>query len=221
MLLQQVLIIIPTTATKNRAGRPVQSAWYRARVTNMRAAASPKPLRPLPVRKSGEVPSEPPGERSVSSAAYVLCNERLARFPKRCAVCRGGDPCPDRWGTQLACPCAFPDAPARRFNCATLTFKLLPKEGPTGSGQASGEANVKRVEVQLPKLLPARLTTLQKSCTQAQFSANPAGCPEFSFVGTAIRIDLVGNISITRGLSIFGSKPFPDAPYRNFELNLP
>jgi hypothetical protein len=25
----------------------------------------------------------------------------------------------------------------------------------------------------------------QKSCTQAQFSANPAGCPEFSFVGTA------------------------------------
>jgi hypothetical protein len=48
MLLQQVLIIIPTTATKNRAGRPVQSAWYRARVTNMRAAASPKPLRPLP-----------------------------------------------------------------------------------------------------------------------------------------------------------------------------
>jgi hypothetical protein len=75
---------------------------------------------------------------------------------------------------------AHPNGPGASFH-----VRLLAHEGPTGSGQASGEANIKRVEVQLPKLLPARLTTLQKSCTQAQFSANPAGCPEFSFVGTA------------------------------------
>jgi len=75
---------------------------------------------------------------------------------------------------------AHPNGPGASFH-----VRVLAHEGPTGSGQASGEANIKRVEVQLPKLLPARLTTLQKSCTQAQFSANPAGCPEFSFVGTA------------------------------------
>ena len=149
------------------------------------ASVFPKP-RLFPVCKSGKLAFQPPSERSVSSAAYRV---RYACIDL---------PLPR---AQLPWPVAFSDAPARRFNCATLTFKLLAKEGPTGSGQSPGEANIKRVEVQLPKLLPARLTTLQKSCTQAQFSANPAGCPEFSFVGTAIRIDLVGNISITKGLS--------------------
>ncbi len=48
-----------------------------------------------------------------------------------------------------------------------------------------GEANIHKVEVQLPYALPARLTTLQKACTEAQFNANPAGCPEASDVGYA------------------------------------
>jgi hypothetical protein len=69
---------------------------------------------------------------------------------------------------------------------ASFHVRLLAKEGPTGPGQDSGEANVKRVEVQLPKLLPARLTTLQKACTASQFASNPAGCPEFSFVGSVV-----------------------------------
>ena len=29
------------------------------------------------------------------------------------------------------------------------------------------------------------MTTLQKACTQAQFKANPAGCPAASLIGTA------------------------------------
>ena len=40
-----------------------------------------------------------------------------------------------------------------------------------------GEANVQSIKVDLPKQLPSRLTTLQKACTEAQFNANPAGCP--------------------------------------------
>jgi len=41
------------------------------------------------------------------------------------------------------------------------------------------------VLVQLPKQLPSRLTTLQKSCPEAVFAANPFNCPSGSFVGGA------------------------------------
>jgi hypothetical protein len=47
-------------------------------------------------------------------------------------------------------------------------------------------ANVTRVKVDLPKQLPSRLTTLQKACTNAQFEANPAGCPPESKIGYAV-----------------------------------
>jgi uncharacterized repeat protein (TIGR01451 family) len=47
------------------------------------------------------------------------------------------------------------------------------------------QSNIKTVKVELPKQLPSRLTTLQKACTEAQFNANPAGCPPASFIGQA------------------------------------
>jgi hypothetical protein len=44
-------------------------------------------------------------------------------------------------------------------------------------------ANIHSVKVELPKRLPARLTTLQKGCLVATFEANPASCPAASLVG--------------------------------------
>jgi uncharacterized repeat protein (TIGR01451 family) len=73
-----------------------------------------------------------------------------------------------------------------RANGASLHVKLtFPHPGPQ-AGSQSGEANIHSVHVQLPKALPARLTTLQKACTAAQFEANPAGCPPASIVGDAV-----------------------------------
>jgi hypothetical protein len=63
---------------------------------------------------------------------------------------------------------------------ASLTYKLTYPNVPQGT-----DADIHYVKVELPKALPSRLTTLQKACTQAQFKANPAGCPSASVIGHA------------------------------------
>ena len=50
---------------------------------------------------------------------------------------------------------------------------------------AGAQSNIAHVKVELPKALPARLTTLQKACTAATFESNPAACPAASLVGIA------------------------------------
>jgi uncharacterized repeat protein (TIGR01451 family) len=64
-----------------------------------------------------------------------------------------------------------------RKDGASLTVKL---------DMGSGEANVAKVHVELPKKLPSELKTLKLACTEAQFAANPAGCPKESMVGSAV-----------------------------------
>lgn len=54
--------------------------------------------------------------------------------------------------------------------------------------QAPGQANIKSVLVQLPKLLPSRLTTLQKACVAKTFEENPFNCPKESQVGSAAAV---------------------------------
>jgi hypothetical protein len=68
------------------------------------------------------------------------------------------------------------DANTSKANGASLETTL---------NEVPGQANVKSVKVQLPKILPSRLTTLQKACPAATFEANPYHCPAGSFVGGA------------------------------------
>jgi hypothetical protein len=53
------------------------------------------------------------------------------------------------------------------------------------AGEQGAEANIRSFKVELPKQLPARLSTLQKACTEATFQANPAACPAASVIGIA------------------------------------
>jgi hypothetical protein len=165
-------------------------------------------------------------------------------------------------------------SPFQVGGCAALPFKpsfVVSTQGKTSKAngaslavkltQKPGEANIHKVDLQLPIALPSRLTTLQKACTAAQFNANPAGCPPESLVGTAtaitpalsaplagpaylvshggaafpdvvfllqanergglIRIDLVGNTDIKKGITFSRFEAVPDAPVTSFEANFP
>jgi hypothetical protein len=91
-------------------------------------------------------------------------------------------------------------------NGASLTVKI---------NAASGEANVGKVELTLPKILPTRDSTLNQACGEAQFNANPAGCPEGSNIGLAkavtplLSVPLVGPAYLVS----HGGAAFPDVEF--------
>jgi hypothetical protein len=123
--------------------------------------------------------------------------------------------------------------------------------------QAAHEANMRSVVVSLPKQLPARLSTLQKSCPEATYAASPASCPASSKVGTAtvttpvlagklsgpayfvshggaafpdldlllegsgVKVILVGNTDIDKGVTTSTFASIPDVPVSSFALDLP
>ncbi|HXB65191.1 MAG TPA: hypothetical protein VNV42_09990 [Solirubrobacteraceae bacterium] len=98
-----------------------------------------------------------------------------------------------------------------RTDGASLDVKLLYPTGALGANQASSQANIKSVKVELPRQLPSRLTTLQKACTAAVFDANPGNCPTASVVGHATAITPVLPVPLT-GPAYFvshGGEAFP------------
>ncbi len=119
-------------------------------------------------------------------------------------------------------------SPFEAANCAGLPFK--PSLTASTSGRTSrvggasfvvkvsqkpGEANIHRVDLQLPAALPARLSTLQKACTEAQFNANPAGCPAASVIGTATARTPILQAPLTGPAYVVshGNAAFPDVEF--------
>ena len=115
-------------------------------------------------------------------------------------------------------------SPFQASNCATLPFKptltALTHAKTSKAGGAylqvkivsgSGQANIGKVKVDLPKQLSARLTTLHKACVAAVFAADPATCPAASVVGagTVVTPMLASPLTGSAYLVSHGGAAFP------------
>jgi hypothetical protein len=99
-------------------------------------------------------------------------------------------------------------AKTSKANGASLSFKISYPKGALGSQSWFQEA-----KFDLPKQLPARLTTLQKACLASVFESNPANCPPASLIGHAIvhtqvlPVPLAGPVYFVS----YGGAKFPEA----------
>ena len=115
-----------------------------------------------------------------------------------------------------AANCAnLPFAP--RFSASTSgkTSKALGASLTVRIGYTEGQANLHKVDVELPKALPTQLKTLNKACTEAQFNSDPAGCPPASDVAqvtvhTPLLNGVGGNLLGPAYLVSHGGAAFPD-----------
>ena len=99
-------------------------------------------------------------------------------------------------------------AQASKNNGASLKFTIGYPTGAIGSQSWFQEA-----KFDLPKQLPARLTTLQKACLSTVFEANHANCPKGSKIGTAIVHTPVLPVPLTGPVYFvsYGGAKFPEA----------
>jgi hypothetical protein len=99
-------------------------------------------------------------------------------------------------------------AHATKTDGASLNFKISYPPGAMGA-----DAWFKAAKFDIPKQLPARLTTIQQACLAATFEANPANCPKHSKIGEAIvhtqvlPVPLKGPVYFVS----YGGAKFPDA----------
>jgi hypothetical protein len=201
----------------------------------------------------------------LKSLTVTINRQGFERNPTNCSVLTTESLLTGSLGTT-----ATVKTPFQAEGCSSLAFKPSFKAVTSGKfskangasiettiTQASGQANIKFVKVQLPKQLPSRLTTLQKACLQATFAANPASCPAESVVGTArantpvlpvqmkgsaylvshagaafpdldlvldgngVRVILVGNTDIKKGITTTTFANTPDVPVTSITVNLP
>jgi hypothetical protein len=97
---------------------------------------------------------------------------------------------------------------ASKANGAGLTFKIAYPKGAIGAESWFNEA-----KFDIPRQLPARLTTLQQACLAATFENNRGACPHASVIGHAVVHTQVLSEALQGPVYFvsYGSAKFPDA----------
>jgi hypothetical protein len=101
-----------------------------------------------------------------------------------------------------------------KANGASLLFKVAyPPVPGRGKGAMGSQAWFNEAKFDLPKQLPARLTTIQKACLAATFESNRGACPAASIIGHAIVHTPVLPVPIEGPVYFVshGAAKFPDA----------
>jgi hypothetical protein len=99
-------------------------------------------------------------------------------------------------------------AKASKAKGESLQFKIAYPKGAMGSQSWFNEA-----KFDIPKQLPARLSTIQQACDAATFETNRAACPKHSVIGSAVvrtpvlPVPLEGPVYFVS----YGGAKFPDA----------
>jgi hypothetical protein len=99
-------------------------------------------------------------------------------------------------------------AKSSKANGASLLFNIAYPKGALGKQSWFNEA-----KFDLPKQLPARLTTIQKACLARVFETNPAACPPASLIGHAVVHTQVLPVPLSGPVYFVshGGAKFPDA----------
>ncbi len=97
---------------------------------------------------------------------------------------------------------------ASKAGGAGLVFRVSYPAGSVGSESWFNEA-----KFDIPKQLPARLTTIQRACLAGVFDTNPAGCPAASMIGHAVVHTPILPVALEGPVYFvsYGGAKFPDA----------
>jgi hypothetical protein len=160
----------------------------------------------------------------VKTIEVTVDRSRFMLNPTNCEVSKVNGTIASAQGTTAAV-----SSPFQAANCANLPFG--PHLSASVAGHASkadgtsfdvklesagiGQANIHKVDLQLPQALPSRLSTLQKACLAATFESNPASCGPESVIGKAtIHTPLLNSaLSGPAYLVSHGGAAFPDIEF--------
>ncbi|MGA2455915.1 MAG: hypothetical protein ABSG93_20625 [Solirubrobacteraceae bacterium] len=166
-------------------GIPVQIKRVNVTINRPDFAFNPTSCDPLAM--TGTITSD---ENTASPFAvpFQAANCALLKFEPKLTVSSGGH--------------------ASKANGASLKFKIAYPHGAIGSNAWLSEA-----KFDIPKQLPARLTTLQKACLASVFETDRPACPPASIIGHAVVHTQVLPVPLEGPLYFvsFGSAKFPDA----------
>jgi hypothetical protein len=177
-------------------GIPVQIKNVNVTIAREHFTFNPTSCAPMSI--TGDIASDE-GGTSALTVPFQATNCAVLKFAPKLAVSVGGH--------------------ASRSNGASLGFKISYPKGAQGTQSWFSEA-----KFDIPRQLPARLTTIQQACLAKTFETNRGACPKHSIIGKAIvhtpvlPVPLEGPVYFVS----YGGAKFPDAviALKGYGLNI-